>query len=189
MLSRNGITGQKHVYIDGSGRSLRPRENRPAASSTKPSVQMISLSNTAIACAAAPAIMHLADHISYVSRVGLSSSLVIFGILTTGGDRGMETICMGENCVICFCNLSYGEVHGGLMKVFYKCLQGVLPTSPCSMYGRCVALDHSAIRARAQVRRFDSEHRHPYHKPLWEAQVRRPNQIHHHMKHECCEPF
>ena len=49
---------------------------------------MISLSNTAIAIAAAPAIMNFAEHISYVSRVGLSSSLVFFGILTTGEEGG-----------------------------------------------------------------------------------------------------
>ncbi|GAX76095.1 hypothetical protein CEUSTIGMA_g3538.t1 [Chlamydomonas eustigma] len=53
-------------------------------SKTHKLLKIVSLSNTAIACAAAPAIIMYADHISYVSRVGLSSSLVLFGILTTG---------------------------------------------------------------------------------------------------------
>ncbi len=58
----------------------------PLAASLIHSPQMVSLSNTAIAFAAAPAIIHFADNISYLSRVGLSSTLVIFGVLTTGKD-------------------------------------------------------------------------------------------------------
>lgn len=46
-------------------------------------LKMVSISNTLIACAAAPAIMTYAD-ISYVSRVGLAASMVLFGLLTTG---------------------------------------------------------------------------------------------------------
>lgn len=45
--------------------------------------QRISISNTVIAICAAPVIVAYAD-VSYVSRVGLASSLVLFGLLTTG---------------------------------------------------------------------------------------------------------
>ena len=54
----------------------------PLASSHK-ILKRVSLGNTLIACAAAPYIMASAESISYVSRVGLSSSLVFFGLLTT----------------------------------------------------------------------------------------------------------
>jgi hypothetical protein len=46
-------------------------------------LQRISLANTALALAAAPAIIWFTD-ISYVSRVGLATSLALFGLLTTG---------------------------------------------------------------------------------------------------------
>lgn len=54
----------------------------PLASSHK-ILKRVSLGNTLIACSAAPYIMTSAETMSYVSRVGLSSSLVFFGLLTT----------------------------------------------------------------------------------------------------------
>lgn len=50
---------------------------------THRSLKGVSLANTAIALIAAPFILLYAD-VSYVSRVGLSASMAIFGILTTG---------------------------------------------------------------------------------------------------------
>ncbi|GFR49560.1 hypothetical protein Agub_g11606 [Astrephomene gubernaculifera] len=47
-------------------------------------LKRISISNTLIAFAAAPAIVAFADGISMVSRYGLATSLVFFGLITTG---------------------------------------------------------------------------------------------------------
>ncbi|KAG2491596.1 hypothetical protein HYH03_010162 [Edaphochlamys debaryana] len=47
-------------------------------------LKRISITNTLIATAAAPAIVELADNISMVSRYGLAASLVFFGMITTG---------------------------------------------------------------------------------------------------------
>ncbi|GIL49661.1 hypothetical protein Vafri_5943 [Volvox africanus] len=49
-----------------------------------PTHQRISIANTVVAAAAAPAIIAFADNISLVSRYGLAASLVLFGIATTG---------------------------------------------------------------------------------------------------------
>lgn len=48
--------------------------------------QLVSIGNTLIAFAAAPAIIYYTE-ISYISRMGLASSMVLFGILTTGKQR------------------------------------------------------------------------------------------------------
>ncbi|KAG2438408.1 hypothetical protein HYH02_010863 [Chlamydomonas schloesseri] len=47
-------------------------------------LKRISIANTLVAAAAAPAIVTWADNISLVSRYGLASSLVLFGLITTG---------------------------------------------------------------------------------------------------------
>jgi hypothetical protein len=47
-------------------------------------IKRISLANTFLAVGAAPFILEWADHISVVSRYGLATSLVLFGLLTTG---------------------------------------------------------------------------------------------------------
>ncbi|KXZ53426.1 hypothetical protein GPECTOR_7g1324 [Gonium pectorale] len=47
-------------------------------------LKRISITNTVVACAAAPAIVAFADNISLVSRYGLAGSLVFFGLITTG---------------------------------------------------------------------------------------------------------
>ncbi|EFJ43147.1 hypothetical protein VOLCADRAFT_119166, partial [Volvox carteri f. nagariensis] len=44
----------------------------------------ISIANTLVAAAAAPAIVAFADNISLVSRYGLATSLLLFGVATTG---------------------------------------------------------------------------------------------------------
>lgn len=54
----------------------------PLSSSHK-ILKRVSLANTMIACMAAPYIMTSAESISYVSRIGLSTSLVFFGLITT----------------------------------------------------------------------------------------------------------
>ena len=46
-------------------------------------LQRISIANTSLAFAAAPAIVMYAE-VSLVSRYGLAGSLVFFGLLTTG---------------------------------------------------------------------------------------------------------
>lgn len=63
---------------------LHPRPSTrplPAPATT----QRISIANTLVASAAAPAIVTWADNISLVSRYGLATSLVLFGLITTGG--------------------------------------------------------------------------------------------------------
>jgi hypothetical protein len=62
---------------------------------TLPAPQRISLANTALAMVAAPAIWYYTD-ISYVSRVGLGTSLVMFGLLTTGAAR--TAVQRGRRC-------------------------------------------------------------------------------------------
>ncbi|GIL73489.1 hypothetical protein Vretimale_5233 [Volvox reticuliferus] len=47
-------------------------------------LKRISIANTVVAAAAAPAIVAFADNISLVSRYGLAASLLLFGIATTG---------------------------------------------------------------------------------------------------------
>ncbi|GLI64615.1 hypothetical protein VaNZ11_007925 [Volvox africanus] len=47
-------------------------------------LKRISIANTVVAAAAAPAIVAFADNISLVSRYGLAASLVLFGLATTG---------------------------------------------------------------------------------------------------------
>ncbi|KAG2433717.1 hypothetical protein HXX76_008084 [Chlamydomonas incerta] len=47
-------------------------------------LKRISIANTLVAAAAAPAIVAWADNISLVSRYGLAGSMVLFGLITTG---------------------------------------------------------------------------------------------------------
>ncbi len=81
-MLRSGITGrallQRVAQCCGWRRCRRARA----------CAQRVSIANTAIALVAAPLIVTYAD-VSYVTRVGLATSLALFGVLTTGAAAGL----------------------------------------------------------------------------------------------------